>query len=839
MEAKEAAEAEHHERIENSMQSREKAIVAAEKQRLLEEHQLAMDVEDRKQRRLEWRLARKELHEERKRFVQETSSREKELLQASRDHAATVSDVPTGALASYGAGNLFTEPTSSTQTVGDADSTPPRASRSPTPNMFSRNVGAAPEMAPPDISDDDDSESGAGSGIIDQAEVDPIVSSDDVHISLIPTAGADPDMFGPVMDDDEMPTDAPTRSNAVDQGEEMKEPGVSPLDIAVTVCEREEEEEMVTSNTITEEQRLAVLSALQRPTSSRHRHTRSVNLGLSTDQVVVAMSVPNSPRTIPELEKATTAGTLQPSGFLSTATICIDKVQDGEGVENTQDYNVDTERIVTGPIDARHQSSGRVSRGKRSRSLSDIFGGLNVGTKGSPLRPLSPLLLGVHRRGADSPQSPRTPRSPLEKAEAVGEEIPLLLELSMKQSMIDSILSQYQMVNRASLHLYFRKLNLKGHLEALRRYLLMQAGDVMEAFSTNLFEGMRRNPPTNWHIAANVQGAFDTAIRQCGKGHDELHRNFVFSVKDGSPGHEVSVLRSDKLHVLDHITLEYDVPWPVNVVITSKSLQAYNRIFSFFLRLRRITYEMRQLWKMFKAKRQRSFKAVGIKYSLLSPSTKGSRRLRSRSSLHSSVSSLGAADDDEQSDYGSSHPPQMHGRRQSIAEISHEDMITHEKRLRELELFRLEMQHLTNTLQGYLITEVLDTCWIEFCSKLEAAKTVYELRTAHEEYILRALHRCFLGDKTKTVMSVIDPLLQLMLLFKSKVAQLDFENRIPTRSWNEVTKVVEDVRRHSDFLYTVLRKLAQRGFQHMHDLVVRLDYNDFFIERSEERKRDS
>lgn len=61
--------------------------------------------------------------------------------------------------------------------------------------------------------------------------------------------------------------------------------------------------------------------------------------------------------------------------------------------------------------------------------------------------------------------------------------------------------------------------------------------------------------------------------------------------------------------------------------------------------------------------------------------------------------------------------------------------------LRQLQLFKHEMQHFVKVIQGYIANQILHVTWCEFRARLAAVGDLEEIRRAHAEYLHKAVFR--------------------------------------------------------------------------------------------------
>ena len=70
------------------------------------------------------------------------------------------------------------------------------------------------------------------------------------------------------------------------------------------------------------------------------------------------------------------------------------------------------------------------------------------------------------------------------KEQASDERINVPVHLALNQCVISSIKDQFKVVNKCMLHMMYRKLNLLGHLKALKVFYLSGQGDILNHFAS-------------------------------------------------------------------------------------------------------------------------------------------------------------------------------------------------------------------------------------------------------------------------------------------------------------------------------------------------------------------
>ncbi|KAJ3411886.1 Gamma-tubulin complex component 5, partial [Chytridiales sp. JEL 0842] len=137
-------------------------------------------------------------------------------------------------------------------------------------------------------------------------------------------------------------------------------------------------------------------------------------------------------------------------------------------------------------------------------------------------------------------------------------------------------------VGRITSDLLLTRCDLIRHLRTLRNIMLMQSGIVMGSFCDAVAEAITAR--TFGRIPNQLQTLYAVSVSSIGNskatsfwvGESDL---VCFTLKD------VPSETKDILSALDNIHVSYDVPWPLNAVITQSSIELYNRVLVFLIKL--------------------------------------------------------------------------------------------------------------------------------------------------------------------------------------------------------------------------------------------------------------
>ncbi|XP_033116813.1 gamma-tubulin complex component 6-like [Anneissia japonica] len=156
---------------------------------------------------------------------------------------------------------------------------------------------------------------------------------------------------------------------------------------------------------------------------------------------------------------------------------------------------------------------------------------------------------------------------------------------------------------------------------------------------------------------------------------------------------------------------------------------------------------------------------------------------------------------------------------------------------RQLQLFRHEMQHFVNVMQGYIANQVVNVSWEEFKGQLKTdVQSLDDLHNRHVEYLNKALFRCLLNKKAAPVMKIITKIFCLILKVWTQLVSSRWYydpdiHQVVHPAFHTVRSSYSAFKEYSGFLYKVVSKLVTRGYQpHLEEFLLRLNFNDFYSE---------
>ncbi|XP_022099325.1 gamma-tubulin complex component 6-like isoform X2 [Acanthaster planci] len=338
------------------------------------------------------------------------------------------------------------------------------------------------------------------------------------------------------------------------------------------------------------------------------------------------------------------------------------------------------------------------------------------------------------------------------------------LPIIMKRSVTSPLLAQISLVNQSILDYFMVELKIGQHFKSIRSFLFLEDGEFGQSLCDQLFDklsqGMRPNELLTPIVLNQVLAR---AIQNSANRESQYTNNLGFSLKY-LPHH----FKPNAIDTFDCLELRYRVDWPCNIVITDTCLAKYNRVFSFLLQLKRISWVLRDIY--FQLKRS--------------------------------------------------------------AMVSHAD---NSPQFRQLQLFRHEMQHFVNVMQGYVANQVIHVSWEEFQRQLKTeVYNLDDLHQKHAEYLNKAVFRCLLNKKAAPVMKIISDILCLILKVRTQLVATAWVYNKETKQashpgFHTIKMSYLAFKDYSEFLYKVVAKLVTRGYQpHLEEFMLRLNFNDFY-----------
>ena len=167
------------------------------------------------------------------------------------------------------------------------------------------------------------------------------------------------------------------------------------------------------------------------------------------------------------------------------------------------------------------------------------------------------------------------------------------LPLLLQRSVMAPLLTQISLVNSGIVSYFMEELQIHKHFDIFRNFLFLEDGEFALSLSDQLFEKIASGvTPRELCCPTVLNDVVSRALQLSVYTVTEEHvQNLAFALK-----WVPEMFKPNEISSLDFLELRYKVAWPVNIVITENSVIKYNKIFSFMLKLKRLSWILRDIW---------------------------------------------------------------------------------------------------------------------------------------------------------------------------------------------------------------------------------------------------
>ncbi|XP_057366609.1 gamma-tubulin complex component 6-like [Daphnia carinata] len=142
---------------------------------------------------------------------------------------------------------------------------------------------------------------------------------------------------------------------------------------------------------------------------------------------------------------------------------------------------------------------------------------------------------------------------------------------------------------------------------------------------------------------------------------------------------------------------------------------------------------------------------------------------------------------------------------------------------------RHSIYHFVQTLQNYVMNQLLTLAWSEFLTELKknGARSLDDLYELHSNYVHRAKSRLLLTPKSSSLLKIIRDALNLALKFRGLLLAANYVHTNALQS--QINSISAKAREYAKFIRLILEKVKDRSHQpHFHDLLMKLNYNEYY-----------
>jgi gamma-tubulin complex component 6 len=170
------------------------------------------------------------------------------------------------------------------------------------------------------------------------------------------------------------------------------------------------------------------------------------------------------------------------------------------------------------------------------------------------------------------------------------------LEMSklLQKSIMIPVNAYMEILNNETLKMFVENLNIISHFKSLRNYFLMMNGEFSISVCHQLFTKLENNiKPSELLNYQSLHMILDHALSN--SRHDENTEQLSFIVKNIPENFEIY-----SPAVLNMLTLSYKLQWPLNLILNPETMEQYQAIFNYLLKLKRISWVLDECVQLLK-----------------------------------------------------------------------------------------------------------------------------------------------------------------------------------------------------------------------------------------------
>ncbi|KAF0982626.1 hypothetical protein FDP41_011556 [Naegleria fowleri] len=327
------------------------------------------------------------------------------------------------------------------------------------------------------------------------------------------------------------------------------------------------------------------------------------------------------------------------------------------------------------------------------------------------------------------------------------------IEINFEIGLFRNIKDQYSRIAPYLCNLIVYRSKLIDHLTAIRAIFLMEAGDIMDYLSTQLFHLSDR------FFAFDFRGitAFDIQmiLRDTLRLGVEYPRRYSFATNNSTSCYTTDVFSSlnleEKISVtfddanvkiedgnfFDGLVFHFDLEWPLNIIISSEHVQNYNEVLIFNLKLKQAKQVLETM------------------------------SLKTDAFVH-----------------------------RSNAYLKYYSLLN-------------QLKHFVSAVQYYMMNRILHTLWNELCDNVLSSQDLDDLRNYHQDYMNKIKDR-FLLKKAQFVKNHIFKVVQICVKLRAKLNNFK-ETQREDIFLQELLEMEEEFKKSFKMLLTIINNILTRG----------------------------
>ena len=269
-----------------------------------------------------------------------------------------------------------------------------------------------------------------------------------------------------------------------------------------------------------------------------------------------------------------------------------------------------------------------------------------------------------------------------------------ILNISFLNELNKNIDIIHNLLHKDLVRIFFQKFKFLENIEALNKYLLLGQGDMIQNLMESLYTELQK--PGNTIYKYVLQSVLESAINSTNARYNDKECLNKLNIKllkalPGDIGWDV-------------FCLEYNIDLPLNIIINSRNILDYQKMFIFLIRIKRIEYSQNLEWRKI------------MTYT---------------------------------------------------RDIANDKYPFFKSKIKKSLKFNQQIMHFIISLHNYLTLEVLETQYKKLIKKIYRVNSIDELISAHNEFVNNIKQKCFLDNKDnnniiiyKKIISIFDIILR-------------------------------------------------------------------------------
>ena len=368
-----------------------------------------------------------------------------------------------------------------------------------------------------------------------------------------------------------------------------------------------------------------------------------------------------------------------------------------------------------------------------------------------------------------------------------------ILNISFLEEIIKNINIIHDLLHKDLVRIFFQKFKFLENIEAINKYLLLGQGDMIQNLMESLYSELQK--PGNTIYKYVLQSVLESAINSTNARYNDKECLNKLNIKllkalPGDTGWDV-------------FCLEYNIDLPLNIVISSRNILDYQKMFIFLLKIKKIEYSQNLEWRKI------------MTYCHNIPNSK--------------------------------YP-------------------FFKSKIKKSLQFNQLIMHFIISLHDYLTLEVLESQYKKLLKRIKCIKSIDELILAHNEFVNSIKQKCFLDNKNnnniiiyKKIISIFDIILRFRtaqdVLFSTllqKISDLDEgekslnsqnseeENEIDINYNKRIDESIKQIAfLYEEFINKIIELINTMKNFGLNYLSMQFDFNYYYsnIEKEKEEKQ--